>query len=123
MIPLSQNEMEALKILWEHGELKPAQIQEKFSRSIDNGTLRSTLMNLVHKKHVARRQEGKAFIYSARVPKTTVLKNWMRSLADIFAQGSTRELVAQLTETDDLTPEDLKFLQNVAAAKASKKQK
>jgi len=120
MISLSQNEMEALRILWENGESKPAEIQERFSWPIDNGTLRSILVNLVHKKHVKRKQQGKAFFYAARLPKTTALQAVMRGIARVFAQGSTRELVAQLVDTADITPEDLKLIRATAAAKSRK---
>jgi BlaI family transcriptional regulator, penicillinase repressor len=121
VITLSENETEALRILWEHGRSKPAEIQERFSWPIDNGTLRSTLVNLVHKKHVAREREGKAFFYIARVPKATALQIVMRGLARVFAQGSTRDLVAQLVDTSEITPEDLKLIR--AAAKTGKKGK
>jgi hypothetical protein len=46
--------MEALRILWENGASKPAEIQARFQWEIDNGTLHSTLVNLVHKKHAMR---------------------------------------------------------------------
>ena len=121
MIPLSENEMEALRILWERGESKPAEILEQFSWAIDNGTLRSTLVNLVRKKHASRKQQGKAFYYSARLPKATALQKIMRGVARVFAKGSTRELVAQLVDTSDITPEDLKLIRETAAARSSRK--
>jgi BlaI family transcriptional regulator, penicillinase repressor len=123
MISLNETELEAMRILWERGGLKPAEIQEAFSWPIDNGTLRSTLVNLVHKKHVSRQRDGKAFYYSARVPKATALQKMARGLARIFARGSTRELVAQLVDTTNLTPEDLKLIQETAAEKTPRKQK
>jgi BlaI family penicillinase repressor len=123
MIALNENEMEALRILWERGEAKPAEIQEQFSWPIDNGTLRSTLVNLVRKRHVSRKRQGKAFHYSARVPKATALQTFLQGLARIFAQGSTRELVAQLVDTTNLTAEDLQLLRETASAKAQRKQK
>jgi hypothetical protein len=46
--------MEALRILWENGASRPAEIQARFQWEIDNGTLHSTLVNLVHKKHAMR---------------------------------------------------------------------
>lgn len=122
MISLSENETEAMRILWEHGEMKPGEIQEHFAWPIDNGTLRSTLVNLVHKKHVTREQRGKAFYYVARVRKATALKTIMRSLAGVFAGGSTRDLVAQLVETRELSADDLRALRE-AAAKGSPKGK
>jgi predicted transcriptional regulator len=122
MISLNQNEMEALRILWERGESKPAEIQEQFAWPIDNGTLRSTLVNLVDKKHVTRARQGKAFYYSARVPKATALQTLARGLARIFAQGSTRELVAQLVDVTEVTPADLKLVRETAAGKTHRKQ-
>src|ERR1044071_9189243 len=99
MIPLNQNELEALRILWDRGESKPADLQAQFSWPIENATLRSVLVNLVEKRHIARSRQGKAFYYSARAPKATLLQGMMRMLARVFAGGSHKELVAQLVET------------------------
>jgi BlaI family transcriptional regulator, penicillinase repressor len=123
MISLNQNELEALRILWDRGELKPAEIQAHFSWPIENATLRSVLINLVEKKHVARRLLGKAFFYAARVPKATLLQTTMRTLARVFAGGSHQELVVQLMETSDIKAEDLKLIRQTAAGPTSKKTK
>jgi BlaI family transcriptional regulator, penicillinase repressor len=121
MISLNENELEAMRILWDRGEAKPAEIQEQFSWAIDNGTLRSTLVNLVRKKHAVRKLQGKAFYYSARIPKATALQTVARGLARIFAKGSTRELVAQLADTTDITAEDLKLIREAAAGRPAGK--
>jgi predicted transcriptional regulator len=123
MISLNQNELEALRILWEQGELKPAEIQAHFSWPIENATLRSVLVNLVDKKHVARKLQGKAFYYAARVPKATLLHTVMQTLARVFAGGSHHELVTQLVETADLKPSDLKLINQTAAGAPSSKTK
>ena len=111
----NQNELETLRILWEHGELKPAEIQARFDWPIENATLRSVLMNLVERRQAVRRQRGKAFFYSARAPKAAILESFVRQLARVFAGGSERELVAQLAETADLKPEDLALLRRTAS--------
>ena len=123
MNSLNQNELEALRILWEEGELKPAEIQARFSWPIENATLRSVLVSLVGKKHVTRRLQGKAFFYAARVPKATLLQSMTQTLARIFAGGSHRELVVQLMETSDIKPKDLKLIRQTAAGLTSKKAK
>jgi predicted transcriptional regulator len=120
MTSLNQNELEALRILWEQGELKPAQIQARFGWPIENATLRSVLVTLVAKQHISRRLQGKAFFYAARVPKGTLLQTMMQTLARVFAGGSPRELVAQLMETSDLKPEDLKLIRQTAAGPSTK---
>jgi BlaI family penicillinase repressor len=118
-VSLKQNELEALRILWENGELKPAEIQARFTWPIENATLRSVLVNLVGKKHVARRLQGKAFFYATRVPKATLLQQLTHHLARVFAGGSHRELVAQLVETADLKPADLALLRQTSAGNPS----
>ena len=123
MTPLNQNELEVLRILWEKGESKPADIQARFSWTIENATLRSVLVNLVAKRHVARRLEGKAYLYAARLPKATLLQNVMHSLARVFAGGSREELVLQLMKTSDLRPADVKLLRETAGKKSGKNPK
>ena len=120
---LNQNELEALRILWEQGELKPADIQEGFSWPIDNGTLRSVLVNLVEKGHATRKLQGKAFLYSAGVPKETLFQSMMNTMARVFAGGSKQQLVAQLVETTDIKLSDLKLLRQTAAGSPQQKRK
>jgi len=123
MTSLNQNELEVLRILWERGELKPAEIEAHFAWAIENATLRSVLVNLVEKKQVARRLQGKAFFYTAKVPKGTLLQTMMQTLARVFAGGSHQELVAQLMETSDIKASDIKLIRETAAGALPKKAK
>src|ERR1700744_3145412 len=120
MLSLNQNELEALRILWEQGELKPADIQARFSWPIENATLRSVLVNLVAKKHITRRLQGKAFFYAASVPKATLLQTMTQALARVFAGGSHQELVMQLLKTSDIRDADLKLIREAAAENKTK---
>ena len=113
--PLNQNELEALRILWKEGALKPAEIQSHFSWPIENATLRSVLVNLVEKGHVRRKLQGKAFFYGARVKKTALLQNMLDTMARVFAAGSRQELIAQLVRTGDIKPEDLEVIRRTIA--------
>jgi len=120
---LNQNELEALRILWEHGELKPTEIQSRFAWPIENATLRSVLVNLVEKQHITRRLQGKAFFYIACVPKAKLLETTLQTLARIFAGGSRQELVMQLLEKSDLKSADLELLRRTAAGAQPKSSK
>jgi predicted transcriptional regulator len=123
MFSPNRNELEALRILWERGEMKPSEIQAHFSWPIENATLRSLLVNLVEKGHIRRELRGKAFFYSAKVPKATLLQTIMQNLARVFAKGSHQELVAQLVKTGDIKPADLKILSETAAGVVPQKSK
>jgi len=112
---LNQNELEALRILWQKGALKPAEIQSHFSWPIENATLRSVLVNLVEKGHVTRKLRGKAFFYGARVKKTALLQHMLHTMAREFAAGSKQELITELVRTGDIKPEDLEVIRRTIA--------
>jgi len=120
---LNQNELEALRILWDNGAVKPAEIQSHFSWPIENATLRSVLVNLVEKGHVTRTLRGKAFFYGARVKKTALLQNMLHTMAGVFAAGSKQELIAQLVRTGDIKPEDLEVIRRTIAEGATEETK
>jgi BlaI family transcriptional regulator, penicillinase repressor len=61
-------ELKVMRLLWEHGELKPSELQDRFSLPIKNPALRSYLTTLVEKGHVTRRRVGKAYYYKAVTP-------------------------------------------------------
>ena len=120
---LSKNELEVLRILWERKELKPAEIQALFSWTIENATLRSILFNLVEQGHLTRSLHGKAYRYAARVPKATLLQATSRALARVFSGGSTKELLLQLVETENIGASDLELIRAIANERTAKPKK
>jgi len=105
------------------GELKPAEIEAQFGWPIENATLRSVLVNLVAKKHIHRRRQGKAYYYAARLPKATMLQIMMKMVSRVFSEGSSKALVAQLVETGDIKPSDLKAIHEAASGSLTEKSK
>ncbi len=65
MPPFTPGELTVMRLLWELGEMKPADIQRRFPEPIKNPALRSHLTILLGKGHVSRRKVGKAFFYKA----------------------------------------------------------
>ena len=110
-------ELEVMQVLWAHGRLKPAQIEELFPRPIKNAALRSLLLILLGKGHVVRRRVGKAYYYEARTPREGSLRSMTRRLAEVFCGGSTASLIAHLLETEKLSEADIAELQRIAAQK------
>lgn len=121
MPQFTSGEMEVMQILWEHGELKPAEIQDVFPREIKNPALRSVLSILVDKGHLTRRQVGKAFVYQARTQRTGALSLMLRELANQFCEGSMRNLLFNLVEAEKLSDDDLAELKRLAHDNSSEK--
>ena len=118
---LNPNELEALRVLWEGGEQKPAQIQEQFSRPIDNGTLRSVLRVLMDKGYVTRKKAGKAYLYRARTSRAKLLARMTRQMAHVFTGGSRAGLILHLLEAEDLPDEAIAELKRIADSKTQER--
>ena len=119
MAELNRNELEALRILWNRGSLKPADIQADFSWPIENATLRSTLIVLIEKGQVVREKSGKAFLYKAKGSPRGILSGMARLMAHVFAGGSTVDLIAQLIKTEKLSPREIEELRQIAGENTS----
>ena len=104
---LTQGELEIMRILWDHGELKPADIQEQFPRKITNSSLRSYLAILLDKNHLVRRRVGKAYFYRANTRRNLVLRDKLRDLTRAYCGGSVDALLCQLIRSQKLSAEDL----------------
>ncbi len=112
-------ELAVMRILWEHGELKPAEIQNEFPRQIKNPALRSYLAILVEKGHVTRRRKGKAFHYRAKTRRESTFRTMLRELVDSFCEGSTEALLCRLIQMEQLSDKELIELRRVAEGDAA----
>jgi BlaI family transcriptional regulator, penicillinase repressor len=107
-------ELEVMRILWEHGELKPAEIQSQFPRPIKNAALRSYLSILHAKGHVNRRRKGNAFYYRPKTKRESTFRTVLSELINTFCDGSTEALLCHLIAKEKLSEKELLDLQQTA---------
>ena len=119
MTVLSARDLEIMKVLWEGGSLKPAEIQEQLPTPVKNSALRWQLDSLMERGHVSRRKHGKAYLYRAATPRRRALRKLVRRMADIFCEGSAVALIGQMIESESLSAEDIRELQEYASQKVS----
>lgn len=115
MSEFSKGELEVMQTLWEYGEMKPAEIQDRFPREIKNAALRFQLRILLDKGHVTRRKVGKAYYYKAKTPRRGAFRRMAGAMADAFTKGSTRGLIAELIQSEKLTPKEIEELKRIAS--------
>ena len=113
MRKFTPGELEVMRILWEHGELKPAQIQRRFPRPIKNPALRSYLSILLDKGHVTRRRRGKAYYYRAKTKRQSASHTMLRELVNACFGGSTEALLCHLIKTEKLSEKELLELKRI----------
>ncbi len=121
MARLTEGEMEVMQVLWEHGSLKPTEIQERFPRPISNMALRSVLRVLMDKGHVARKKVGRPYFYEAKTAREQAMKKTMRRMADIFAGGSSLALIAQIVKSEKLSEEHIHELRKIVSGSSDDK--
>lgn len=116
MARFTKGELEVMRILWEHGEMKPGEIQEKFPHPIKNPALRSYLTILVEKGHLARRKVGKAYYYKPITAKESAFKSMLHGLIDTFCGGSPEALMVSLVRSEKLSDKELDEIKRLADA-------
>ncbi len=114
MSKFTSGELRVMQLLWEHGELKPGELQELHPIPIKNPALRSYLKILVDKGHVSRRRVGKAYLYKANTPRQRAFSAMLGDLVKTFCAGSVHELVMTLVRKEKLSAEDLLELKRLA---------
>ncbi len=114
MVQLTKGELEIMRILWKHGELKPADIQEQFPRQITNSSLRSYLAILMEKGCLVRRRVGKAYYYRAKTRRESTFRRMIGDVARICFDGSFNAMLCHLIRSQNLSEEDLLELKRIS---------
>ncbi len=116
-------ELEFMRILWERGESTPDDIGEALAergRAISGGSIRNVLAIMGEKGYVARRKEGKAFLYRAKVTEDAARRGMVGDLLDTVFEGSESLLVASLLDRRDFRPGELEEIERLIAERKRK---
>lgn len=104
-------ELETLNLLWEHGPLTVREVMELTSKNSRGYTTVMSLMNVMFEKGLlTRKQEGRAFRYSAKAKQERTLRKMLRDLLGRAFDGSSSALVAHLLECSSPDLEELKAI-------------
>ncbi len=107
-------ELKVMRLLWTHGELKPAELQRLFTEPIKNSALRSYLSILLEKGHVSRRAMGKAYYYKAITRSRSAFRKTLDELVQAYCGGSLQSLVMNIIRMEKLSEDDLIALKRLA---------
>lgn len=106
--PLGETEMEILNHVWKLGEASVADVREQIlkSREVAYTTVMTIMKNLSDKSYLKYRKEGMSYIYSAAVQPDQVRFSLIDRLIDKVFQGSPKDLVQTLVQSENLTEEE-----------------
>ena len=116
MAHFTAGELKVMRLLWEHGELKPAELQALFPGSIKNPAIRSYLTTLVEKGHATRRRVGRAYVYRAMTRSRSAFGSTLAELVDTYCGGSIQALVMNIIKAERLNEAEWLELKRLADA-------
>ena len=107
-------ELKIMQLLWEHGEMKPRELQDRYPEPIKNPALRSYLTTLLEKGHVTRRRVGKAYYYKAVTRSRSAFRTMLGELVDTYCGGSIQALIMNIIKSERLSKDELLKLKQLA---------
>jgi len=107
--PLTRLELQIMQALWELKTGTVQQVQKQLSPDVKLAyTTVQTMLTVLHRKgKVSRKLLGKAHEYSPSVSQRTATTVAVRDLVRRFFHGSAQQLVMELVQSKDLSPEKL----------------
>lgn len=112
-----EQELALLTWLAEHPAITVGEVAERYGA--DRGLARSTVLTMMErlrkKGHLSRRQVEGVFRYSADAGPEDVLKDAVGTFVSRTLGGSVSPFVAYLSDSADVTPEELAELEQLVA--------
>ena len=111
--PISETELDVLKVLWGHG---PATVREAQALLRRRGrrwaytTVLTLLQRLEAKGHVTSDKSGVAHVFAAAVSRDGLLRRRLADLANDLCDGTATPLVLALVEGHRFTAEEIEQL-------------
>jgi BlaI family transcriptional regulator, penicillinase repressor len=109
-------ELQFLKILWEKSPRPVREIRDVLAesgRDIAHTSVITTLNTMVNKRLLARKKEGKAFLFSPGVTREQVSQSVLGDVINRVFDGSAKSVLMGLFEHSDINPDELKELRKL----------
>ncbi len=108
LAPLSEAQQEIMEIVWKRGEVSVNEVRDSLAkhRAIARNTVQTLMTRMLEKGWLKYRTIGRAFLYSAVVPKKTSMGQKVKELVDSAFGGSAEELMSALLDYRGLTKEE-----------------
>jgi predicted transcriptional regulator len=109
---MSRRERQIMDIVYEMKEASALQVLERLPSPPGYSAVRALLRVLEQKGHLAHRQDGPRYIYSALLPREKARRSALSHLMRTFFDGSTEDVVAALLDIseDSLSEDDYQRL-------------
>lgn len=116
---LSDAQLALMRVLWDEDEASVVAVQEALQpeRPLAVTTVATMLSRLHRKGVVARRTEGRQFIYRAAVEEDDVRRSMVSELMERLFEGDANALVSHLVAEGEIDADELTRIRKKIAAK------
>jgi len=118
METLSPFETEVLQLFWQHGQLTATEAHAllQAQRELAYTTVKTIIDRLERKGALAREaQVGRTIVYRALVDPRATRRNQVQRFLSSFFRGNRKDLLTALLEEEQLSLDELAYLQRVVA--------
>jgi predicted transcriptional regulator len=117
--PLTDLENAVMRAVWDAGASSVEAVHQTVSRHRDlkETTIRTLLRRLELKGYLRHEAEGRAYIYRAVEPATSLAARAVRQIIDRFCQGSVEQLVCGMVEAKVLSKSEMDRLEDYVRAR------
>lgn len=119
-ITLTDREADIMQALWDRGPSTVAEVRAQLCDPLAYTTVLTVLRILEAKGYASHTEEGRGHRYAACVERQTARKSALRHLTDKLFEGSSELLMTHLVTEQKLSPEQLKRLRKLLAARTGK---
>jgi BlaI family penicillinase repressor len=117
---LGDRELDIMGVLWDLGSGTVAEVRDRLPADLAYTTVLTILRNLEAKDLVTHTTEGKAHRYVPRVARTAARRSALTRLVDKLFHGSPEQLIAQLVEDEQLSPQDMRRIRALLSSQSKK---
>jgi BlaI family transcriptional regulator, penicillinase repressor len=108
-VALSELQLAAMRVVWTRGEATIADVVSDLEckRGLAHTTVATLLLRLEKRGLLAKRKEGRAYVYTALVTESDVKRSMVADLIASLFQGDSQELLAHLVRSEEISATDL----------------
>lgn len=121
---LSEFELDVMQLLWQHEPCTAMDLHQQLSqhKQVAYTTLKTIIDRLEQKGAVQRAgQQGKAIIYRSCVSQNALSDQATPGFMQRFFGGNSRSLIAHFIQQEQLSADDITYLQNLLKDKQQQK--
>jgi predicted transcriptional regulator len=107
---LTRLEMKIMQVIWKRGDSTVSEVQAQLKPELAYTSVQTMLNILARKGKLARKLDGRAYVYAAKVTQERALGQVVSDVVDRIFGGSSEELVMSLLKTRQIDAKSLQAL-------------